>query len=240
MATFVLVHGGIMGGWAWKRVVPFLRAAGHEVYTPTLTGMGERVHLASPAIGLDTHIQDIVNVLEYEDLEKVVLVGHSYAGQVITGVAARVPHRLAHLVYFDAVIPKPGLSCLDHWQDDRAAMDQEVQTNGDGWRMPPMPPQQFGIFNEADVQWVSAKVTPHPYKTFQDPLFFDPSVIEAIPRTAIECLWDQPPPSEPPAWAVEMRYQTLRAAHTANVTAPRELADLLLEVVEVVPSDGAR
>ena len=107
MATFVLVHGGIMGGWVWKRVVPFLRAAAHEVYTPTLTGMGERVHLAGPAIGLATHIQDIVNVLEYEELEHVILVGHSYAGQVITGVADRVPQRLAHLVFSMPWSPRP-------------------------------------------------------------------------------------------------------------------------------------
>src|SRR5574340_886568 len=108
MATFVLVHGGFHGGWCWKKVTPLLRAAGHEVYTPTLTGLGERVHLASPEIDLSTHIQDVVNVLEYEDLREVVLVGHSYGGMVIAGVADRAAPRVAHLVYFDALVAGDG------------------------------------------------------------------------------------------------------------------------------------
>src|SRR5437763_6310667 len=102
MATYVLVHGAWHGGWCWQRVTPLLRAAGHEVYTPTLTGLGERAHLGTPDVGLATHVEDIVTMLEYEDLTDVVLVGHSYAGMVITGVAHAVPSRLTHLVYLDA------------------------------------------------------------------------------------------------------------------------------------------
>src|SRR5690242_2869175 len=105
MATYVLVPGAWLGGWCWQRVTPLLRAAGHEVYTPTLTGLGERVHLGSPETDLDTHIQDIVNVLVYEDLRDVVLLGHSYSGMVVTGVADRVPDRLSQLVYLDAIVP---------------------------------------------------------------------------------------------------------------------------------------
>src|SRR5713101_4428932 len=108
MATFVLVQGGWVGGWYWKRVTPLLSAAGHEVFAPTLTGLGERAHLAAPDIGLETHIQDVLGVLTYEDLSNVVLVGHSYGGMVITGVAERAPERLAHLVYFDAFVPTDG------------------------------------------------------------------------------------------------------------------------------------
>src|SRR5438128_128006 len=104
MATFVLVHGAWHGGWCWKRVTPLLRAAGHEVYATTLTGLGERVHLASPNVGLALHVQDVVGVLEYEDLRDVILVGHSYGGIVISGVADRVPERLRHLVYLDALV----------------------------------------------------------------------------------------------------------------------------------------
>lgn len=108
MTTFVLVHGAWLGGWAWKHVTPRLRMAGHEVFAPTLTGLGERVHLAHPGVGLETHIQDVVNVLVFEDLQQVTLVGHSYGGIVITSVADRTPERLAQLVYLDAFVPEDG------------------------------------------------------------------------------------------------------------------------------------
>src|SRR4051812_8081549 len=108
MATFVLVHGAWHGGWCWRKLTPLLRAAEHAVYTPTLTGLGERAHLGGPDVGLATHVRDVVTVLWYEDLSGVVLVGHSYGGMVIGGVADQVPERLAHLVYLDAYVPEPG------------------------------------------------------------------------------------------------------------------------------------
>src|SRR5437867_3729519 len=113
MTTYLLVHGGTTGGWMWKRLTPLLRAAGHEVFSPTLTGLGERSHLSNPQIGLETHIQDVLGVLEYEDIWSVILVGHSWGGMVITGVADRASHRLAHLVYLDATVPRDGQSFLD-------------------------------------------------------------------------------------------------------------------------------
>src|SRR5215831_5722049 len=137
MATFVLVHGAWHGGWCWKKVTPLLRAAGHEVYTPTLTGLGERVHLASPKVDLTTHIQDVVNVLDYEDLHEVVLVGHSYGGVVIAGVADRVPSRVGHLVYLDAGVPHNGEGYLDLLPNLRALIEEDSRLNGDGWRVPP-------------------------------------------------------------------------------------------------------
>lgn len=105
MATFVLVHGTWHGGWCWKKVTPLLRDAGHAVFAPTLTGLGARAHLLTVDIGLDTHIEDIVNLLKYEDLHDVILVGHSYGGMVVAGAAQRLPDRLAHLVYLDAMFP---------------------------------------------------------------------------------------------------------------------------------------
>ena len=134
MATFVLVHGAWAGGWYWKRVRPLLTAAGHDVFTPTLTGLGERAHLATPDIGLETHIRDVLGVLTYEDLSDVVLVGHSCGGIVITGVAERAPGRLAHLVYLDAYVPADGQSFLDLLvSPERAAMFREqARTEGDG------------------------------------------------------------------------------------------------------------
>ena len=141
MATFVLIHGGWDGGWAWQDVARKLRAAGHDVVAPTLTGSGERVHLASPDVTLSTHIRDVVNVLQYEDLHDVVLVGSSAGGMVITGVAEQVPHRLSHLIYLDAFVPQDGQSLLDLLDPPLAGyFTMLAQTAGDGWRVPHDPP----------------------------------------------------------------------------------------------------
>ena len=113
MATFVIVHGAFGGGWQWGQVSALLRARGHEVYTPSLTGFGERVHLATPETGLETHIQDIVNVIRYEDLDRVVLACQSYGGMVVTGVADRAPERLAHLIYLNALVPQDGQAAFE-------------------------------------------------------------------------------------------------------------------------------
>ena len=112
MATFVLVHGGMLGGWAWRKVAPLLRAPGHEVHAPTLTGFGERAHLLTPEVGLATITCDVAEVLFYEDLREVVLVGHSFAGMVLPGVAEGGADRLGRLLYFRASIPEAGQSLL--------------------------------------------------------------------------------------------------------------------------------
>src|SRR5215218_3749420 len=138
MATFVIVHGAWSGGHAWRWLRPLLRAAGHQVFTPALTGLGERSHLANAQIDLDTHVLDVVGVLEYEDLLQVVLVGHSYGGMVITGVADRVPERLAQLVYLDAEVPMDGQSEFDLLPpEERAVYEDAARERGDGWRIPP-------------------------------------------------------------------------------------------------------
>ena len=137
MATFVLVHGAWAGGWMWRTVARELRAAGHEAFTPTLTGLGERVHLANPAIDLDTHILDVVNLLRFERLEHVVLVGHSFAGLVISGVAERVPASIGRLVYLDALVPRDGESGADLLGRARAGFFvRAAKYRGDGWRVP--------------------------------------------------------------------------------------------------------
>src|SRR5438874_4002154 len=135
--TFVLVHGAWHGGWCWIKVTRLLTDAAHVVYTPTLTGLGERGHLARPEIDLEAHIQDIVAVLEAEELRNVVLVGHSYAGMVITGVAGRVPNRIASLVYLDAFVPESGRSLLSYQAPERAeAIRSSAEGEGEGWRFP--------------------------------------------------------------------------------------------------------
>ena len=156
MATFVLVHGAWHGGWCWRKLTPLLRAAGQEVFTPTLTGLGERAHLGSPDVGLGTHVRDVAQVLWYEDLADVVLVGHSYGGLVIGGVADQVPERLRHLVYLDAFVPEHGQSMLDLGPPERRpAMQARVAAEGDGWQLPslqPVPWEQFvrGIYRITD------------------------------------------------------------------------------------------
>ena len=135
MATFVIVHGAWSGGHAWRWVRPLLRSAGHEVFTPALTGLGERSHLASAQIDLETHVRDVIAVLEYEDLREVVLVGHSYGGMVISGVADRVPERLALLVYLDAEVPMDGQSELDLLPpQERLGMRKQPDPKGRGGR----------------------------------------------------------------------------------------------------------
>src|SRR5579859_7061683 len=138
MATFVIVHGAWGGAWSWNKfVVPMLRAAGQTVHPVTLTGLGERSHLASPEVSLDTHIQDVCNVLFYEDLTDVLLVGHSYGGNVITGVADRVPERLQQLVYLDAATPADGQSSADSFPGRREQLEEQARQSGAGWQIAP-------------------------------------------------------------------------------------------------------
>ena len=228
MATFLLVHGGWAGGWQWREVASLLRAAGHDVFTPTLTGLGERVHLASPDVGLDTHIQDILMALEYEELRDVILVGYSYSGMVITSVAERAPERLAHLVYLDAYVPRDGESLLDMLGPSVAAfIEQAAQAYGDGWRIPHNPPD-------------APRRTPHPLKTGQQPVSLTNPAAAALPRTFIYCTQDKEamgPVGAPITQAAERarsdgrwRYRELQTGHSPWETAPRELASLLLEL----------
>jgi pimeloyl-ACP methyl ester carboxylesterase len=137
VATYVLVHGAWSGGWMWRDVARMLRAAGHEAFAPTLTGLGERVHLARPDVDLDCHVRDVANVLRYERLERVVLVGYSYGGVVVTGVAEQEPLRIARLVYLDALVPFDGESAADLLGPTRTALFVRAAKHfGDGWRVP--------------------------------------------------------------------------------------------------------
>jgi pimeloyl-ACP methyl ester carboxylesterase len=163
--TYVLVHGGWQGGWSYRRVARLLRQAGHEVYTPTLTGLGERSHLAHMQINLDTHIADVANTILWEDLSEIVLVGHSYGGMVITGVADQVPERVKALVYLDALVPKNGDTLftlrpeyVDYFLGQVAA--------GGGCMVAPRPVSAFDTALPADWAWMDSKTTPHPFACF--------------------------------------------------------------------------
>jgi pimeloyl-ACP methyl ester carboxylesterase len=158
MATIVIVPAAFAGGWLYREVRVGLQAAGHEVYALTLTGLGERSHLATPDVGLDTHTQDVVNALEYEDLHDVVLIGHSYSGVVLTAVADRAADRLARLIYIDAILPHDGECMFDAEPPQvRASWEERAQQLGDGWRVPP--------WNPSDRRMV-----PMPLKPMQQPL----------------------------------------------------------------------
>ena len=239
MATYVLVHGAWHGGWCWRKLTPLLRAAGHEVHAPTLTGVGERVHLATPEVGLDTHVQDVCNLLEYEDLSGVVLVGHSYGGLVIVGVADRAPERLAHLVNLDAdaaLDAADGRSYADGLAPaGRARLEEQVRTRGDGWRAPVDAERAldgWGIVDPAERRWMAERLVPHPWKTVTDRLRLPSGRGPTVPRTfflGTRGRWSghgPHPAQRAPGW----RFRELDTSHDAMVTAPRELADLLLEV----------
>lgn len=137
MATFVLIHGAWEAGWVWKETASHLRAAGHEVFTPSLTGLGERSHLLGPTVDLETHIADVFGVLRWERLENVTLVGHSYGGSVATGVADRAHERIGSIIYLDAFMPKDGQALHDLIPPERAAgMRSIAEEQGEGWYLP--------------------------------------------------------------------------------------------------------
>lgn len=182
MATYVIVHGAWGGAWSWNRfVVPRLRARGHDVFPATLTGLGDRTHFATPQVDLETHVQDLSNVLFYEDLRDVILVGHSYGGRVITGVADRAADRLRRLVYVDAAVPTPD----DPGGGPRpAAIQARIDAEGDGWRHPPGPPPPD---QPAEVTaWATPRRSWQRLRTFTQPLAFaNPTPV--LPRTYVYC-----------------------------------------------------
>jgi pimeloyl-ACP methyl ester carboxylesterase len=146
MSNFVLIHGAWHGGWCWKRVRQALQAQGHEVFTPTLTGVADRSHLLSRAVNLDTHIEDVVNLIRWEELSDVVLCGHSYGGCVISGVADRIPERVGALVYLDAFVLADGENLLQHVHETQRNLLLEGAKNmGEGWKVPPSPAEVFKV-----------------------------------------------------------------------------------------------
>jgi pimeloyl-ACP methyl ester carboxylesterase len=187
MASFVLVHGAWHGAWCWRRVVAPLAAQGHRAHALTLTGLGERAHLRSPLVTLETHIADVAGVIEAEELTDVVLVVHSYAGMLGTAIADRMPGRLRHLVYVDAVVPAPGES----WSSGHAAATRAARIaaaeNSPDYSIPPPDPAVYGLSGE-DHAWAARRQTPHPGHTYQAPLTFDPARVAAVPRTFVDCI----------------------------------------------------
>jgi pimeloyl-ACP methyl ester carboxylesterase len=231
-ATFLVCHGAWSAGWAWKKMHPLMAARGHRLVTPSCTGLGEREHLASPAIDLETHIQDILNVIRFEDLLDVVLIGHSYGGMVATGVADRARDRIAQLIYLDAFVPEDGQSLLDLNGSARERM-RELASAGDGWRVPPnpVPPDT----PPTDIEWLSARRVDMPIKCFEMPLKLHNGELK-LPRSYIYATRISPADTfgpfaararHEPGW----RYDGIDASHSPHVTAPETLMALLEEIV---------
>jgi pimeloyl-ACP methyl ester carboxylesterase len=241
VATYVLVHGGGHGGWCWARLAPHLRAAGHAVHTPTLTGLGERSHLVRPGIDLDLHIADVVAVLEYEDLHDVILVGHSYGGMVVTGVADRAGTRVGHLVYLDAATPVDGQSLVDvapalmefARRDAREVDGVELVL----WPGPDAG-RFFGVTDEADLEWMQRRLTPQPWATFAQPLrLADEAALRRIPRTDVVCVSELSSVEGTKAGRSRGadRVWEIEAGHDLMITEPRVVADMLLRLAEGDP-----
>ncbi len=227
MACFVLVHGSWHGGWCWQRVAPLLRQAGHEVWTPTLTGLAERRHLLSPEVDLRLHTRDVTELLAFEDLRGVILVGHSYAGMVIASVAAAEPERLRRLVYLDAYLPNTGECEIDLWPPGEIAAARRELEEPLPLR-PPASPAWLGITDAKDAAWVAARLTPHPLRTYAQAV---PPGGEGVPGLYVRCtegpLTQRFAPFVARARERGWPVHELRAGHDVMVTAPRELAGLL-------------
>ena len=230
--TLLVCHGAWSGGWSWKRMFPLARAAGYRLVVPTYTGLGEREHLARPGIDLETHIQDIISVVKFEDLNDIVLLGHSYGGMVATGVADRIGDRIEQLVYLDAFVPRDGQSLLDLNESGRPMMESFAKS-GDGWRVPPNPTSPDTA--EADLEWLVKRRVPMPLKCFQMKLKLQNGE-PAMPRSYIYATRITPADTfgqfakrarSEPGW----RYFEIDASHSPNVTAPEVLMKVLREIV---------
>jgi pimeloyl-ACP methyl ester carboxylesterase len=232
--TYVLVHGAYHGAWCWKDVASGLRALGHEVATPTWTGLGERSHLLKLEPTLETFIEDVAQVLRYEDLRNVILVGHSFAGSVVSALADRMPERLRHLVYLDALVLRSGESSASRSPARIAAYRELALASDNPLGIPPADPVHFGITNPQQVAWLKPRLTPHPLRTYYDELRLQHPLGNRLPATYIAC-------SEPyfastalsreiaqamPGWS----YREIATAHDAMVLRPKELTALLAAI----------
>jgi pimeloyl-ACP methyl ester carboxylesterase len=236
MATYVLVHGGAHGGWCYQGVARILRSARHEVHTPTMTGLGERSHLVSPKVDLDLHVIDIVQLLHYEDLRDVILVGHSYGGMVITGVADRAADRVGRLVYLDAANPVNGQSLVDVSGPVILAARRDSRVI-DGVELVLFPGTEplpnYGVTDPDDIAWMQQRLTPHPWKCFEQRLnLTNEAALRAIPQYHIVCtstLATRNPELMAKARA-EGRLWDIDTGHDLMITEPQAVADALLEV----------
>ena len=233
MATIVVAHGAWSSAWAWQKMRPLLRAAGHDIFTPSYTGLGERAHLASPGIDLDTHIADVLGVLRCEDLRDVVLIGHSYGGMVATGVADRAEGRVAQLIFLDAFAPKDGESLFRLvGPETEAKMREGAAATGEGWKVPanPMPPDTPADY----VAWAASRRLPQPIKCFEQSLALSERPLPK--RGYIYCKRARPDDvfrqfgdrAKAEGWS----YAEMDASHNPHITCPEDLRDVVVGMMK--------
>ncbi|MCH1986691.1 alpha/beta hydrolase [Achromobacter xylosoxidans] len=234
--TYVLAHGSWHGGWCWRPVAERLRAAGHRVHAPSFTGMGDRAHLLHKGITIDTFVEDLVQVIESEELNDVILVGHSFGGIPISGVADRIPERLAHLVYFDSIVLQSGQNAFSVYPkaeaDARIAAASKA-TNGLAVPIPEPLPAAWGFKpGSADEAWVKRRLTRHPLASYTTPLTLRHPVGNGCPRTYIHCTQPELEVLEASRQWVKSQsgwnWVDIAAPHEAHITHPQLLAELLL------------
>ena len=241
MTNLVLVHGAWHGAWCWRHVLAGLHAHGHRAHAVTLTGLGERAHLLSPAITLETHIADVANAIAAEEMNDVVLAVHSYAGMIGTALADRIGGRLRHLVYVDAVVPRPGES----WSSTHARATREARmaaARADPQFAFPAPDPAVYALSPADHAWVARQLTPHPGRTYDDVLDFDTARVAAVPRTFVNCTRPalptidaiRPRVVDPAFWGgawlggAGARVVELKTGHDPMISLPHPLTEILL------------
>jgi pimeloyl-ACP methyl ester carboxylesterase len=247
MAEIVLVHGAWHGGWCWQRVIPYLVQAGHRVHAVTLTGVGDRSHQLTPTINLDTHLSDVLAVIAAEELQSPILVGHSYGGIVITGVADRLmaAHEanrtqpsVQRLVYVDAILPLPGES----WSSTQAPETVKARTDAAMANalkaIPPPDASAFGLTG-VDADWANRRQRPQPLGTYLQALNFEIARVSRLQRHFIDCVAPASPgiaPSrlrarDPNFWGGAWRISELATGHDAMISEPKKLADLVLSPI---------
>jgi pimeloyl-ACP methyl ester carboxylesterase len=229
--TFVLVHGAWHGGWCFRAVERLLRAAGHEVFAPTLTGLADRAHLMSRDVNLSTHVEDVARLIEVEELKDVTLLGHSYGGLVITGAGVKIAPRIAELIYLDAFVPQSGQSGFDCMSAKYgASWRKRMDEVGDGFKIPPMlDAKSMGITDPKRAAWVDKKLTPIPLGTFDEKLTFDEAAWNKLSRRYVRCkTYAGFGPTAERVRKLGWRVQELECGHDAMLADPEGLAQALL------------
>jgi pimeloyl-ACP methyl ester carboxylesterase len=227
--TFVLVHGAWHGGWCYSRVARILRDRGYDVFTPTLTGLGERSHLATAAINASTHVQDVLNVIAFEGLEDIVLVGHSYGGHIITAVADVIPEKIRSLVYLDAFVGEHGKSIFDMDAPAATAAYVEMAQSNGGHTVPPLSSAVFGV-NPADQAWVDSRCTPGSLATWSERLTLTGRHKQVSDRSYVFATrWNGPfrPIYEQVQAQGGWRTYEFECGHDVMIDMPLETADVL-------------
>ena len=235
-ATFVLVHGAWHGGWCWQEVDQDLSKKNYKVYTPTLTGLGERKHLINESVNIETHIKDIVNLIEMEDLNDVYLVGHSYAGAVIEGVADRIPERLHKLIFLDAMLFENGQSPISMQPEAVRKIQMENIRKKENFK--PFDVALFGVTEPKMVSWVKQRLTPQPFQTFSQELHLNHKFGNGLPLVYIACTSPQLPIMKEMSEKVKSdkklkwKYLELATGHDAMLTGPEKLSEMFVGLVD--------